>query len=354
MGVKLWINKGRIYLSLCYSKKQWRESTGLTVSSDKATNKEIMKMAEVMRAKRELQMAAERHGVAYEINKETLLEYAARYIDEIGQSKTYGKALPYLKKHGAENILVANVTPSWYEDFQNRMNKETLAPATKEKYCGVLRQALKKAVRDGILTKDPAMGIKRISVPEVERDFLTAEELQKMINTEFFLPRMEKEKQLDIRNAFIFGCLTGFRISDIKKLQWKMLDTTEMRISVYTTKTSKAAYIPMRKEILSLLDFEKPHDPDDLVFPGLDTKDKREIKYSRYLQPWADKAGVNKHVHFHVSRHTDATLLLESGAELYTVQKILGHTKIQTTAIYAKVSDKLKKEAVENLPDFDL
>lgn len=144
MGVKLWINKNHIYLSLCYNKKVWRESTGLTVSTDKQQNKEVMKLAEIMRSKRELEMAAQRNGIAAEINKETIQEYVTRYIHEIGQDKTYGKALRYLRKYGAENVLMSKITTMWYEDFQNKMTQETLATSTSEKYCSVLRQAVKR------------------------------------------------------------------------------------------------------------------------------------------------------------------------------------------------------------------
>lgn len=69
-----------------------------------------------------------------------------------------------------------------------------------------------------------------------------------------------------------------------------------------------------------------------------------------YLDKWAKAAGIEKHVTFHMSRHTCATLLLYFGADIYTVSKILGHTSIQTTQIYAKVADEMKRTAVNNIP----
>lgn len=71
---------------------------------------------------------------------------------------------------------------------------------------------------------------------------------------------------------------------------------------------------------------------------------------NRYITHWAEKAGIERRVSFHTSRHTAATLLLESGADLFTVQRILGHTKADQTMIYAKVTDPLKRKAVEGLP----
>ncbi len=69
---------------------------------------------------------------------------------------------------------------------------------------------------------------------------------------------------------------------------------------------------------------------------GKDEKPQRRTK----------RAGITKHVTFHMSRHTCATMLLYYGADLYTVSKILGHTSIKTTQIYAKVVDDTKVRAV--------
>lgn len=76
----------------------------------------------------------------------------------------------------------------------------------------------------------------------------------------------------------------------------------------------------------------------------------RSIIYD-YLNNWAKAAGVEKHVTFHMSRHTCATLLLYYGTDLYTVSKILGHTSIKTTQVYAKVADEMKRKAVGNVPE---
>ena len=71
---------------------------------------------------------------------------------------------------------------------------------------------------------------------------------------------------------------------------------------------------------------------------------------NQQLRKWAKDAEIKKDIHFHVSRHTFATLALTYGTDLYTVSKLLGHKNIQTTTIYAKVIDRLKTEAVAKLP----
>lgn len=72
------------------------------------------------------------------------------------------------------------------------------------------------------------------------------------------------------------------------------------------------------------------------------------------LLRWCMKAGITKHITFHCARHTAATLLLEAGADLYTVMKILGHKDIRTTQIYAKIVDKKLKEVSNLLPTLNL
>lgn len=67
------------------------------------------------------------------------------------------------------------------------------------------------------------------------------------------------------------------------------------------------------------------------------------------LKVWAKDAGVTKHISFHTSRHSFATMMLTLGADLYTTSKLLGHSNVKTTQIYAKIVDSKKVEAVNLL-----
>jgi site-specific recombinase XerD len=91
--------------------------------------------------------------------------------------------------------------------------------------------------------------------------------------------------------------------------------------------------------------------PDELMFPRLSASGTDPHEYFR---AWERKTGLEKKIGWHTARHTFAVLSLEAGADLYTVSKLLGHTSIETTQVYAKATDKMKRAAVDRLPEIKI
>ena len=176
----------------------------------------------------------------------------------------------------------------------------------------------------------------KIKVPESKRDFLTIEEIKKMIATPFFNEH--------VRQAYLFSCFCGLRISDIRKLRWRDISISggQWLVSVVMTKTTNPVYIPLSSQAVKWLPERKDCAPEDLVFGGLPNAGNLCIS----LKNWADKAGVKKNVTFHTARHSCAVLLLTLGADIYTVSKILGHRSVRATQVYAKIVDKKKDDAI--------
>ena len=100
-------------------------------------------------------------------------------------------------------------------------------------------------------------------------------------------------------------------------------------------------YMPISQQALDLCG--EPRDPEQLVFEDL--PDPAWI--SKPLKRWIEAAGITKRITFHCFRHTYATLQLSSGTDIYTVSKMLGHTNVKTTQIYAKVVDEKKSKAAQ-------
>ena len=169
------------------------------------------------------------------------------------------------------------------------------------------------------------------------REFLTIEELRALIA----IPG-----RYDIvKKAFLFSCFTGLRYSDMKTLKWseihKAADGKTLYIEHQQVKTKNKVTIPLSNEALKWMPLKSKD--DDRVFHQLRiTSTTVEV----VLGEWMQEAGIKKHITYHCSRHTAATLLLTLGADLYTVSKILGHRSIRMTEVYAKIVDKKKIETM--------
>lgn len=139
---------------------------------------------------------------------------------------------------------------------------------------------------------------------------------------------------------------------DARKLQWGSIKKTsdgKKQIELVQQKTGAVAYIPLSDNALQWLPSKGKKTGDDNVFelPHVSTIEK-------WLGHWGEAAGVKKHITYHVSRHTFGTLTLTYGADLYTVSKLMGHSNIHTTQIYAKIVDENKRKAVELIPKLNI
>jgi site-specific recombinase XerD len=348
MGVNIWINRGKIYLDVYTGGRRWRESTGLSICPDKVQNKEIMRLAEILRSKKELQVVSGSNGLIDPIlGKQSLFQYVKAAGEKKEKKHALNKVLPYLKKYGAD-IQIGQITPVWFESLQSWLIKENnLAPKTCENYTCSIRALLKIAVRDNIIPKDPCSPVKHVVVPEKLKDYLTVDEIEKLIHTP-----IGGELGHEVRKAFLFGLCTGLRISDLRALTWGDINIDRMQIELKQGKTQRAVYIPLKDEAWkSIFDNTTIHRRDSLVFPLLSSS---KTNTNQYLVAWGKKAGITKPMGWHITRHTFATLSLENGADLFTVQKLLGHTKIGTTQVYAKATDKKRREAIDALPIFGI
>lgn len=202
---------------------------------------------------------------------------------------------------------------------------------------------LQDAVRMGVLRTNPMPPIgellPRYATPE--RPFLTVSEIRRL---EVSPCPHENTKQ-----AFLFACHTGLRLSDIETLRWADLRKCNGRqmIVKIQVKTGREVRIPIdcyAQEILSNQ-------------PGTSNKDghifdlhSRTI-IAKDLRQWGDAAYIGKHVTFHVARHTFATLMISQGISIYAVSQLCGHTDVKTTQIYASLIDPARFTAIESLDD---
>ena len=253
------------------------------------------------------------------------------------------RAVDFLISYEGSEIPFSKIDIKFCEDFKTFLlsaprggNKNgKLSQNSASTYFSVFKAALKQAFIDGYFTTDIAAKIKSIPSEESRREYLTIDELNTLVVTPC-------ENDV-LKRAALFSALTGLRHSDIQKLKWNeiSLDNNQPRINFTQKKTKGVEYMPISQQALELCG--EPKSPNDLVFENL----TNPAWINRPLKTWVAKAGINKNITFHCFRHTFATLQLSSGTDIYTVSKMLGHTNVKTTQVYAKVIDEKKNKAAE-------
>lgn len=240
-----------------------------------------------------------------------------------------------------EPLPFANINVKMLEDFKRFLlsapqgggKSGTISQTTASTYFSILKAALKQAFVDEYLTTDIAAKVKNISPNNVRRNFLTEAELNQLANTPCDIPVLKR--------AALFSALTGLRHCDIQKLRWSEVqkDGDSYRLNFTQQKTKEVEYMPVSEQAYKLCG--EPKEPRRLVFEDL--TDAAWI--SKPLKRWLDAAGITRKITFHCFRHTFATLQLANGTDIYTVSKMLGHTNVKTTQIYAKVVNEKKEQA---------
>lgn len=232
------------------------------------------------------------------------------------------------------------------ESKDKKRKPKPLSEVYKEALFARIMVALNKAERDGIIVKNPGKDIDRKLKPHAEqksRCYLTLDEIQKIIDTEY-------KSDNDIKPAFLFCCFSGLRYSDVQKLTWGEITVSPegyAQIETNMQKTGKDITIPLSDNALKWLPERTDQTSASRIFYKLpDQVTNADVRLRTIIK----KAGITKHVTFHVARHTFATLTLTYGADLYTVSKLLGHSNIRTTQIYAKIVDESKRKAVNLIP----
>ncbi len=303
-------------------------------------NKATLKAAEVLRARREVEVANGLAGIR--VRKDTLLEpYFTKYVSthaprDGGYRRTLNAALGAWKAYGKPSWTLASVTPDTMRGFVSHLKASGMKENSVARYYDIVASVFNAAVKEGLIPSNPAKllirGAERPRPQEGIRSYLTMEEVRVLDATPCRMPL--------VKSAFLFGCFTGLRISDIRALRWE--DVEGRRLTIRMKKTGEVIMVPLSANALAQL----PERCDGPIFPL-----PSHTCIRRVLAGWVKSAGVGKHVTFHTARHTFATLALTYGADIYTVSKLLGHTTVSTTQIYAKVVDRKKEEAVNLIPD---
>lgn len=339
---------------LCYQYyvdgKRHREASGLflvkeTNQADRIRNVETLRLAEAVARRKSAELDAADNGV--QVRSEDPHILLIDYTMKTTESSTNKEWIDGRKNFCAmvrefkPDTRVVDVNRTWFADFVkflfNRGHKTNTV-------CGrvnILKAILHRAKLDGVLNHMPDFSGLAPTPEPGKRCYLTIEEVRAMA---------EADVPDRIKNPFMFACFTGLRLNDVRTLKWADIQKDAQgndAIFLRQHKTRQLVQIPISRNAARFM----PPRTGDRVFMDFPTC---ETWYGKKIKEWAKLAGITeKNVSFHVSRHTFATLALNSGngADLFTVSKLLGHTKITTTQIYAKVLDEGRRKVVDAIPE---
>lgn len=253
---------------------------------------------------------------------------------EPATKKAYGTVYNHLKEWQNGHIPFENITFKFLKEFENYCLNNGINQNTTGKYLKTIRAIVNAAINYGYMTLDkyPFRGF-RIKSVNGHREYLTPQEIEKIESLDGLNPTHQK-----IKDMYLFAVYTGLRFSDVIRINIKHIQDIDGKkyLSLpYMKKTGEPLRIPIfllfNGKAVELL--EKYTDKDYFF-------DDYTAQYvNRELKKLAELAGIEKPITFKSARHTTATFLLYKGVSLSVIQKILGHTKISTTQIYAKVMD---------------
>lgn len=353
-----------IYLDMYMNGKRKYEFLKLYIipeynKSDRVRNSETLKLANAIKAQRIIELQNQSHG--FKINKTSHIRLTD-YIQSVAEKKSENEVrktvlhavVYHLKRYNPNDIQLSKIDKDYILGFLDYLKTAKQTHTKKEKllhvntqvyYYKMLRYCLNYAVSEELISANPMNKIKNEEKPHkhrTEREYLTIDELRKLAQTPFYNSLLKK--------AFLFSCFCGLRHSDIIALTWgdiEMDDDGNSRLYIIQKKTKEAISLPLSQEAIKQLPKREDAKEDDIIFKKLITLGRT----NEILPKWAEQAGIKKHITFHTARHTHATMLLTLGVDLYTVSKLLGHTNIQTTQIYAKLVDESKKKAIDLIPN---
>lgn len=308
-------------------------------TKDKEINRGIYRWAEIERAALEKELFENGLDGASIFKGKTPF---ITYFEQIKKDKVWDNTLKHLKEFPKKRTPLHSITKEWGEEVSDFLLNRGLAHNTALLYYTKIKAAKNKACEEGIIKKV-------LKFPPMHKEpksiqYLTWDEVA-------LLKNCKTDKYAETKRAFIFACYQGLRISDIRKFTFGNVKLKENKISFIVKKTGKPLQMELHEEAKAIIyqgiDPKVIPMPSQLVFPDL--RDNAIVDYE--IKQLAKKAGITKHVKFHMSRSSFAVELIRRKVPIETISKLLGHSKITITLeYYAEILDSMKSDAINALP----
>lgn len=282
------------------------------------------------------------------VRTESLMQLFKEYVDEcrslLGISRTkatvqkydrcYRRVQEFLNaKYNLSDIPLVEIGHKFITDLEcylrtvSKCNENTTA-----KFLQTFKMIIIRARNNGYIKGDPFANYK-IRLKRVDRGYLTEEELKILRETPITSKRVAQ-----VRDVFLFACYTGLAYIDLKLLRAENIRTSfdgNQWIMTHRHKTDTPVNVPILDIPMELIERYKGVSKKGYILPILSNQ-----KMNKYLKDVAEACGIEKNITFHMARHTFATTVtLSQGVPIESVSKMLGHTQIKTTQIYARITN---------------
>lgn len=261
-------------------------------------------------------------------------ERAERYVGEFME-----------KQYKVDDMPFSSIDNAFVKDYHLFLRVDKgLEQNTANKYCKILKKIVVLALDNKWMEINPFQGI-RFQAKPTNREFLTESELSTIMNKTFTLDRLNV-----IRDIFVFCALTGLSFSDVEGLKTEHISIDEEGnywIHKARQKTKNMCSIPYLEYAREIAERYKDHPrckAKGVMLPVISNQ-----RMNSYLGEIAGICGINKPLTMHIARHSFACLALANGVSMEVIARMLGHSDIRITKIYAKVVDKSIAEQIGSL-----
>ncbi len=305
------------------------------------------RMAELALA--DIQVKLERGELGFQAKDKNLADFIQEYLEYASSnkaSKSHERDVQTLK-HFTRLIKaerLAAITTPQMEAYKAHRQKEGAKASTINRELNTVKAMLNKAVAWGYLAKSPAQTVKKLKEHKRQVRYLAPEEIKLLL----------AEANPRLKAIIATMLLTGLRRDELIHLTWDDLNFDKKLLSVqakggWHPKDYEVRHIPLNERLLQLLDkLKRNKNGDVFVFATGEGGALNGNILSRDFRKLCRQCGV-KGASIHTLRHTFASYLAMKGVDLYTVQKLLGHSSIKTTEIYAHLAPDYLRAAIGKL-----
>lgn len=330
---------------------------------ERTQNRNTLALAEKIRFEREQEFLEDREGYRLKKEKETdFLRYFRKHRDDevyatptrVALGTAYRRFIDFLSgiqkyRRYTEFLRMDLLTPEMVSGYADHLKKVSVGYGAS--HClGMFKKVIASAVEEGLMKKNPAKGIvMRMDRLALRKSILTLDEVKTLAITPY------ESGEPDIRRAFLFSLYTGIRWCDVRKLKYSNVDFATGVLKFEQSKIAgrsknSGVVTPLSPMILKLIG--PPPTGEALSQTIFTLPSSWSCNY--HIGKWVAKAGIPKHITWHCARHSFAVNVLNGGANIKTVQALMGHASIEMTEKYLHVVDELKHKAINSLPELEM